>query len=136
MKPQAPMLVMRTLHNTEMESREYMAVHALAHGFANTEHYDLLAYMMNLLLLAGSTDKKRKYAMDYAENTIKPVLKSIAARYNETGKFGVTAKELKTLRHMVEFSKQFWLRQPGELFTTACAEVDAFFKEVAEKRAA
>lgn len=136
MKPKAPMLVMRTIHNTGMESRELMAVHAFAHGFATTEHFDLLTYMMNIMLLAGSTSKKRKYAEKYAEKKVKPVITSIRDRYIKTGKLGVAGIELEVLREFVEFNKQFWLRQPSELFATACAEVDAFFTECSEKRAA
>lgn len=90
--------------------------------------------MMNLLLLAGSTDKHRKYAMEYAENVIKPALEGIADRYKKTGKFGANAEQRKVLIDMVEFSKQFWLRQPTELFEKACLEVDAFFREMAEER--
>lgn len=129
------MLVMRTLHNTTMETRERIAVQAFSKGFATTEHFDLLTYMMNLLLLAGSTSKSRAYASQYAETKIRPVLLNIQARYAKRGKFGVTAHELTTLREFIDFSQQFWLRQPGELFEVACNEVDAFFKECAEKRA-
>lgn len=128
------MLVLRTLHNTNMETREWIAVDSFVHGYATTEHYDLLSYMMNLLLLAGSTDKSRKYAYDYADLVLRPVLLNIAARYNQTGKFGVNAHQLQVLRGLVEFSKQFWLRQPTELFEQACLEVDKFFKERAEAR--
>lgn len=133
-KPLAPMLVQRTLHNTGMEIREWMAVDAFSKGFAESQHYDLLAYMMNLLLLAGSTDQHRRYASEYADNVIRPALQGIADRYNRTGRFGVDSSQLKVLREMIEFSKQFWLRQPTELFEKACLEVDAFFKERAENR--
>jgi hypothetical protein len=129
-----PMLVQRTLHNTGLELRERVAVNAFTQGYATTEHYDLLAYLMNLLLLAGSTDKSRQYAHDYAEQKIKPVLQSIEARYHQHGKFGVTGPELKQLRHLVEFNKQFWLRQPTALFDLACKEVNTFFKERSEAR--
>jgi hypothetical protein len=129
-----PMLIQRTLHNQGLETREWLAVDAMAKGYATTEHYDLLAYLMNLLLLAGSTDKSRQYAHDYAEQKIKPVLQSIEARWHASGKFGVTGPELNQLRHLVEFNKQFWLRQNVSLFDLACKEVDAFFKERSEAR--
>jgi hypothetical protein len=125
----APMIVVRTLHNTGLELRERVAVNAFTQGYATTEHYDLMAYLMNLLLLAGSTDKHRHYAQVYAENTVKPVLESIAERYQKTGKFGVNAQELHVLVQLVDFNKAFWLRQNSDLFHIACAEVDAFFKE-------
>lgn len=134
-RPMPPMLVMRTLHNTTMETRERIAVQAFSQGFATTEHFDLLSYMMNLLLLAGSTSKSRAYASQYAETKIRPVLLNIQARHAKHGKLGVTAQELTTLREFIDFSQQFWLRQPGELFEVCCKEVDAFFKECAEKRA-
>jgi hypothetical protein len=129
-----PMLVQRTIHNTGLETREWLAVDAMAKGYATTEHYDLLAYLMNLLLLAGSTDKHRHYAQVYAEDTVKPVLESIADRYQNTGKFGVNAQELQVLKQLIDFNKAFWLRQGVGLFDIACREVDAFFKERSEAR--
>lgn len=129
--PKPPMLVLRTLHNTSMELREWTAVDAFAKGYATVSHFDLLVYLMNLLLVAGNSDRSRQYAFDFAEQKLKPTLAGIKARYESTQKLGVDPPQLKVLRQAVEFSKQFWLRQPGELFIAACAEVDAFQSELA-----
>lgn len=133
-KAKPPMLVVRTLANTDMEIRERQCINAFTHGVAKEQHFDLLLLMMNLLLIAGQTSPERKYALDYAEQHIKPVITSIRDRYGKTGKLGVNSHELKALREMVDFSKQFWLRQPGELWAYADGEVRAYYAELAEKR--
>jgi hypothetical protein len=132
-KPKPHMLIVRTLANTDMEILERSAVNAFTHGVAKTSHFDLLLRMMNLLLVAGQTDAKRKYALDYAQNKIKPALTNIRARFEYTNKLGVNAQELKTLKEMVDFNREFWLRQPSELFLFATEQVDAFYKELHEK---
>ncbi|MCB5187404.1 hypothetical protein LG200_05215 [Methylobacillus caricis] len=135
-KANPPMLVTRTLANTEMEIRERQCINAFTHGVAKEQHFDLLLLMMNLLLIAGQTSPERKYALDYAEQKIKPVIVSIRGRFGNTGKLGVNALELKALRDMVDFSREFWLRQPGELWVYADKEVCAYYDELAAKRRA
>lgn len=129
-----PMLVTRTIANTAMETREWAALTAFTKGVANEQHFDLLLLMMNMLLIAGQTSPERKYALDFAEQKIKPLMVSIKERFNKTGKLGLNAEELKGLRIMVDFNMEFWKRQPGELWAYADGEVMAYYRELAEKR--
>lgn len=135
-KVSAPMLVVRTLENTDMETRERMAVTAFSGGFANTRHFDVLVEMMNLLMIAGSRDEKRKPIKVYAETVIAPALNSIKERFKKTGKLGVTAQELITLRQMVDKNKAFWLTQTTGFYNECVAEINAFYAELAERDAA
>ena len=132
----APMLVTRTIANKAMETRERAALIAFQFGVAQECHYDDLRYMMNLLMIAGQTDQSRKYALDYAQNVIKPVLLSINNRYNNTGKLGVSASELIVLVQMIDFNLQFWLRQTTQLFKYACIELDSFNSDLEKQRTA
>lgn len=136
-KPEAarpPMLVMRECVNRELETQELMAVHAFSRGFATKQHFDLLMDMVNLLLLAGSASDDRAYAKQYAEGVLIPMMSAVKARYDKTGKLGVSAGELSVMREMVEWSKQFWVRQPIELFHAAAEELRAYYVEVQNKR--
>lgn len=128
----APMLVTRTLQNTDMETRERMAVTAFSGGFANTKHFDVLVEMMNLLMIAGSRDKQREPIKTYAETVIAPALNNIKERYRKTGKLGVSAHELVTLREMVDKNKSFWLTQTTGFYNECVAELNAFYMELAE----
>lgn len=131
-----PMLITRTLANTAMETREWAALTAFTRGVATEQHFDLLNLMLNMLLIAGQTSPERKYALDFAEQKIRPLMLSIRERYGRTGKLGVNADELKGLREMVDFNIEFWKRQPGDLWAYADKEVTDYYKELAEKRAA
>lgn len=124
----APMLVSRFVHNTEMELRERMAVTAFSGGFANTQHYDVLVEMMNLLMIAGQRDEKRKPVKVYAESVIAPALNSIKERFQKTGKLGVTAQELIALRQMVDRSKAFWITQTTGFFNECVGELNAYYR--------
>lgn len=129
----APMLVMRGLRNDELETRERMAVEAFSLGYAEHEHFDTLVDMHGVLLLAGSTSEKRAPAMRYAKNTLGPVIQSIRERYNRTKKLGCNAEELKVLRGFVSMYRDFWLKQPMELYQAACEELQRHYHRLAEK---
>ena len=128
------MLVTRTIANKSMETKERAALVAFQYGAAEQSNYDDLRYMMNLLIIAGNTHPSRQYALDYAQNVIKPALLSINNRFVETGKLGVSAAELVTLVSMVDFSLQFWLRQTTQLFKYACIELDSFNEQLKHER--
>jgi len=129
-KISAPMLVVRTEANKEIELRERAALMAFKFKVAKESHFDDLRYMMNLLLIAGQTDASRKYAMEYAQSTIKPVLISIHQRQARTGKLGATDDEIAILAKMIDFNLQFWLRQTTQLFKYCCIELDTFNEEL------
>lgn len=128
----APMLVMRGLCNDRLETRERMAVEAFAGGWARFEHFDTIADMHGVLILAGSTSDKRKPAMLYARNTLGPVLGSIRDRYHRTGKMGCNAEELKVLRGFVSLYRDFWLKQPLALYEVACQELQKTYDRMAK----
>lgn len=130
----APMLVMRGLRNTELETRERMAVEAFSLGYATHEHFDTLVDMHGVLLLAGSTSEKRAPAMHYARHTLGPVIQSIRERYNRTQKLGCSADELKVLRGFVSMYRDFWLKQPLELYQAACEELQRHYNRLAARR--
>lgn len=130
----APMLVMRGLRNTELETRERMAVEAFSLGYATHEHFDTLVDMHGVLLLAGSTSEKRAPAMHYAKQTLGPVIQSIRERYNRTQKLGCNADELQVLRGFVSMYVSFWMRQPSELYVAAVEELQRHYNRISAAR--
>jgi hypothetical protein len=133
-KPSAPMLIMRGLCNDKLETRERMAVQAFVLGYAGMDHFDTIADMQGVLLLAGSTSEARKPAMHYARNILGPVLGSIKERYLRTGKMGCNAEELKVLQAFVGRYRDFWLRQPLSLYEAACEALQKTYDEMAKQK--
>jgi len=131
----APMLVLRGLANDKLETRERMAVEAFALGYADAEHFDALAQMQGMLILAGSTSEKRKPAMLYARNVLGNAMESIRARHTQTGKLDATPDELKVLRGFVSMYIDFWKRQPSELYESAIVALHKFHEKVNAERA-
>lgn len=131
-----PMLVMRGLRNTEIETSERMAVEAFALGYATAEHFDKLCAMQGVLILAGSTSDKRAPAMHYARNVLGKVMESMRKRHAETGKLDCTEDELVVLRGFVSMYRDFWLRNSLALYEAACAELQRFHGRIAAERAA
>jgi hypothetical protein len=132
--PKPPMLVFRTINNVDLETQERACILAFTHGVATAKHFDLINRINNLLMVAGQTDKKRKYALDFAETKIKPALIGIKNRCDRTGKLGVNAQELQALKDIVEFNREFWLKQTGELFVFCNEQVDAFYADLARRK--
>ena len=128
------MIVQRTIQ-PEIETKEHVCVLAFTKGFASQEHFDTLLLSMNLLLVAGQTDKKRKYAIDYAFKTIKPALQNVKQRVYDTGKFGVNAEELKAIKSLIEFSREFWNLNTGQLYDFCVEQVNLFYADCERKRA-
>jgi uncharacterized protein YukE len=131
-KATAPMLASRYIANTELELKERMAVTAFSAGFANTQHFDTLLAMTNLMLIAG---EERPAMKSYAEK-IKAVLENIRIRFQATGKLGVNATELKALREMVDASKAFWNGQSTGYFNECVNELNAYYDELQREREA
>lgn len=129
----APIMVTRLLNPT-LEVKERVAVNAFTMGAATKLHFDTLLDMMNMLLIGGSSDDSRKYALDYADKTIRPVLTRIRDRYEKTGKLGVTAIEKQTLIEMVDFSEQFWIRQPADLYLVAAQELKKYYESLEHRQ--
>lgn len=113
-----------------------MAVEAFSGGWAGFEHFDTIADMQGVLLLAGSSSTERKPALHYARDVLGPVLGSIKERYERTGKMGCNADELKILRGFVSMYRDFWLRQPLALYEAACEALQETYNEMAKAHAA
>lgn len=127
-------MLVQSFIQPEVETKQYVCVLAFTNGFANQEHFDTLLLTMNLLLVAGQTDKKRKYAVDFAFNDIKPALQGIKNRVYKSGKFGVNTEELAAIKKLIDFSREFWQRQTGQLYNFCVEQVNLFYKECEEKR--
>lgn len=127
-----PMLVMRGLVNDKLETRERIAVEAIVGGWGTTEHYQTLADMHGVMLLAGTTDESRKWALDYAHDVIGPVLCKVRDRYRRSGKISATTGEREILRGFVTRYREFWLRQPMELYESACQALQAHYDKMSE----
>lgn len=134
-KKSIPVLIQSYIQ-PEVETKQYACVLAFTNGFANQEHFDTLLLTMNLLLVAGQTDKKRKYAVNFAFNDIKPQLQSIKDRVYKSGKFVVNSEELTAIKKLIDFSREFWQRQTGQLYDFCVEQVNLFYKECEEKRKA
>lgn len=134
-KKSTPVLVQRLIQ-PEVETKQHACILAFSRGFADQSHFDTMLLEMNLLLVAGQTDKKRKYAVDFAFNTIKPALQNIKERVYKTGKFGVNAEELQAIKQLIEFSREFWQKQTGQLYEFCLEQVNLFYKECESKRSA
>lgn len=130
-----PMLVMRGLRNDQLELRERAAVQAFTIGYATTEHYHILADMHYVMLLAGSTDDSRKWAWTYCTEVTGPALQKIAQRYQRTKVMSVTTGERKTLGEFVTRYREFWLRQPLELYEAACEALQEHYDKMGKDAA-
>lgn len=130
---QAHMLVSRGIRNDELETRERMAVQAFEGGWATPYHYQCLADMQSVMILAGSTSETRKPAYDYAVNVIGPVLRKIAERYKQGKPLSVTTGERKVLREFATRYREFWLRQPTELYVAATTALQAHYDKVSKQ---
>lgn len=127
-KKAVPMLVQRELH-PEVETKQHSCVIAFTHGVADQSHFDTILFEMNLLLVAGQTDKKKRFAITFMQNNIQPALKSMKQRVLKTGKFGVNSKELQAIKELIEFSRNFWQRQTGQLYKFCVDQVNLFYAE-------
>lgn len=133
-KRATPVIVQRFIQ-PEVETKQHACIIAFTHGVADQSHFDTILLEMNLLLVAGQTDKKRGYAKDFAYNEIKPALQNMRQRVHETGKFGVNADELKAIKRLIEFSREFWQKQTGQLYDFCVDQVNLFYADCEKKRA-
>lgn len=129
-----PMLVTRKLEENIEAMNENIMLTAFQYGVATKEHFDYLTQMSNLLNIA-SNKKQLKATSDYVTHLM-AIVKSILDRYHAKGKLGVAGEELQRLREFVRDYQQFWVRQTVGLYNECVAELNAFYAELAEKRAA
>ena len=131
-----PMLVIRGLVNDKLETRERIAVEAIIGGWGDESHYQTLADMQGVMLLAGCTSDARKWAKDYAHTILGPVLCKIRDRYLRSGKMTCTTGEREILRGFVTRYREFWARQPIELYETACHALQDHYNRMAAQHEA
>jgi hypothetical protein len=106
---------------TEILRDELVAVSAMAGGWAQASHYEMLLETM-ILLENGGERRQNKQAINTAEAAY-VALANMRDRYDETGKFGCTGDELAMLRLLVSESQDFWLRQGVKTYLAAHAEL-------------
>lgn len=126
----APMLIMRGIRNKDVELKERMAAQAFVMGYATTDQFQTLADMHSVMLLAGSTDESRKWAWDYCQEVTGPTLQKIAERYVKTKRLSATTGEKKLLGEFVTRYRDFWLRQPTELYIASCNALQDHYNEL------
>jgi hypothetical protein len=129
-----PMIIMRSVYNKDLETKERIALNKFTMGVAQPADYELFLDMTNMLIVAGTSSEENRYAKDYAESTTLPALQSIKARYDKTGKLGLAAQERKVLIGLIEFSYQFWARNPIDLYHTCGQELKAYYNELYAQR--
>lgn len=132
-KKSVPMLIQKHLQPSH-ETKQYACVLAFTNGVAEQTHYDTILFESNLLLVAGQTDKKKKYAVTFIQNEVQPALRSMKERVYKTGKFGVNADELMAIKRLIDFSREFWKKQTGQLYTFCIEQINLFYADCERKR--
>lgn len=129
-----PMLVNRAINETVETLDEHMMLNAFVHGFATRQHFDYIVRMSNMLNIAAQTKKLDKLAEGVEQLNV--IAGGILGRYKRTNKFGVSGEDLKTLRKLVAFYDQFWKRQTTTFYNECVAELNAYYSDLQDKRAA
>lgn len=132
-KKSVPMLVQKHL-KPSLETKQYACVLAFTNGVAEQNHYDTILFESNLLLVAGQTDRKKKYAVDFVQGKVQPALQSMKERVYKTGKFGVNADELMAIKRLIDFSREFWKKQTGQLYSFCVEQINLFYADCERKR--
>lgn len=129
-----PMLVNRVVNDTVEGTEELAMVNAFQFGTATQSDYDYLIRMANTLNIAANY--KADAELKQSVVAINFLAKLILERYQSTGKFGVYADELGAMRNLITFYDSFWKRQTTNLYNDCVYELNAFYQELEEKRAA
>lgn len=129
-----PMLINRLVHENVETLEENAMITAFKYGVATKENYDYLVRMANMLNVALQK-KPSEFALNLVAK-VNALAKSIFERYQKTSKFGLNAEELKTMRVIVEDYDSYWKRQTTTLYNVCVEELNLFYADLAEKRAA
>lgn len=132
--PKPPMLVLRSIHANDLDSKELGAALRFKFGTAEKADFDLLMDLINMMLIAASSDKQREYVLKFIDTRAMPTMVAIKKRYDRTGKLGVSGEEAKVLVDITTVSKDFWDRQPVELYKLCYKELKAYYADIATKR--
>jgi len=128
-----PTMVALTI-SPEVETTELMAVLLFRNGAADKGQFNILADCRDLLLLAAH--EKRDAGAQAVCELAGVALLNIKDRYLEKERMGATGEELKALQALVDVSRDFWMRQSGELFRAANLALDKARGFVRERKAA
>ena len=131
-KKSVPMLVQKHL-KPSLETKQYACVLAFTNGVAEQSHYDTILFESNLLLVAGQTDKNKKYAVTFIQDEVQPALRSMKERVYKTGKFGVNYDELMAIKRLIDFSREFWKKQTGQLYSFCVEQINLFYADCERK---
>ena len=118
----------------EVETTEHMAVLLFRNGTADKGQFNILADCRDLLMLAAH--EKRDVGVRAVCELAGVALLNIKDRYLEKERMGATGEELKALQALVDISRDFWMRQSGELFRAANLALDKARGFVRERKAA
>lgn len=129
-----PMLVNRVVNDIVEGTEELAMLNAFQFGTAVQSDYDYLIRMANMLNIAANY--KNVESLKVEVNAINFLARLILERYQSTGKFGVNSDELSAMRNVVTFYDSFWKRQTTNLYNDCVYELNAFYQEMEEKRAA
>lgn len=133
-KKSVPMLIQKHLRPS-IETKQYACVVAFTNGVAGQDHFDTILFESNMLLVAGQTDKKKRYAVKFIQGEVQPALQSMKERVRSTGKFGVNADELMAIKRLIDFSREFWQKQTGQLYNFCVDQINLFYADCEKKRA-
>ena len=117
----------------EVETTELMAVLLFRNGVAEKGQFNILADCRDLLMLA-SAERNDAGVMAVCELAGVALL-NIKDRFLEKHRMGATGEELKALQALVDVSRDFWMRQSGELFRAANLALDKARGFVRERKA-
>ena len=118
----------------EVETTELMAVLLFRNGAADKGQFNILADCRDLLMLAAN-EKHDAGVMAVCELAGVALL-NIKDRYLDKQRMGATGEELKALQALVDISRDFWMRQSGEMFRAANLALDKARGFVRERKAA
>jgi hypothetical protein len=118
-----PMLVSRTLIESDIEVKERMFVQAFALGHADCNTFNEITDMRNVLAIAaGRKTDDSTLAMCEA---MRVCMGNIRQRYTETGRMGASGDELRLLRAFCGVYRDFWVRQSVSAYADACDALHA-----------
>lgn len=129
-----PMLVNRLVNENVESLQERAMLMAFQYGVATRQHYDYLVRMANMLNIAQQS-KPSDLALSLVTN-INHLAQIIQQRYNAHGKFGLNAHDLTLMRALVIAYDEYWKRQTTTLYNNCAYELNAFYADQEEGKAA
>lgn len=128
-----PMLINRLLEEHVESLHEHGMVTAFQYGVATKQHYDYLVRMANMMNVANQS--KPSAEAEQIKTNLNHLAKSIFDRYKREGKFGVSGLHLQLMKRLVAAYDDYWKRQTTNLYNECVAELNAFYADLANKKA-